>query len=110
MRWADVEGPERLAGREPLQAGHKHLEHEATTRLEMRRDILEARDLLILRRQVHDRVGDEVSDRERAFDGRRCEVADRDADLLGTRLRAQARNHRLGKVDSVHSYAALRER
>ena len=43
--------------------------------------VLEARDLLVLRRQVPDRVEDEVGERERAVDARGREVADRDLDL-----------------------------
>ena len=41
--------------------------------------------------------------------GRR-EVADRDADLLRARLRAQSFDHRGREVDAVHANAALRER
>ena len=44
-----VERLERLAGRQPLQPGHEHLDDEAATRLEMRGDVPEARDLLLLR-------------------------------------------------------------
>jgi hypothetical protein len=73
-------------------------------------DVLEARDLLVLGRQVHDRVEDEIRERERRTDGGRREVANRDADLLGPRLRPQPCDHRLGEVDAVHAHAALRER
>ncbi len=110
VRRAHVEGTERLAGREPLELRNAHLDHEAPARLEVRGDVLEARDLLVLRRQVHDRVEDEVGDRERPLDRGRGEVADRHADVLGARLRAQSRDHRLREVDPVHADSALRER
>ena len=110
MRRAHVEELERLAGRKPLQPRHEHLDHEAAAGLEVGGDVPEARDLLVLRRQVHDRVRDEVGERERPRDGRCREVADRDADLLRARLRAQARHHRLRELDPVHSDAARRER
>ena len=35
----------RLAGREPPEAGHADLDHEAAAGLEVRRDVAEARDL-----------------------------------------------------------------
>src|SRR2546421_9655899 len=48
-----------------------------------------------LRRQVHDRVEDQVGDGEGPVHGRRGEVADRHPDVLGARLFAQPRDHRL---------------
>ena len=110
VRRAHVEGLERLPGRKPLQPRYEDLDDEAAARLEMRCGVLEAGDLLVLRRQVHDRVGDEIGDRERGFDRRRGEVADRHADPLRAGLRTQSRHHRLGQIDPVHRYAALRER
>ena len=73
-------------------------------------DVPEARNLLVLRREVHDRVRDEIRERERAVHSRRREVADRDADLLGAWLGPQLRDHRLRQVDSVHPHATPRER
>ena len=70
----------------------------------------EARDLRVLRGQVHDRVEDEVGDREAALDRGRREIADRDADLLGAGLGLQPRHHRLREVDAVHADAALCQR
>src|SRR6266508_687322 len=60
-----------------IEPRYEHLDDEAAAWLEMRCGVPEAGDLLVLRRQVHDRVGDEVGDRERVFD--RCcgEIADR---------------------------------
>jgi hypothetical protein len=75
----------------------------------MRGDVLEARDLPVLRRQVHDRVEDEVGDREPTFDGRRREIADRHTDLFRSWLGPQPRDHRSREVDPVHADAALRE-
>ena len=99
-----------LAGREPLELGNADLDDEAAAGLEVRRDVAEARDLRRLRRQVHDRVEDQVGDGERPVDGRRREVADRDADVLAARLRAQPRDHRLRQLDPVHRHSPLRER
>ena len=62
-------------------SGHAHLDDEAAARLEVRRDVAEAGDLRRLRRQVVDRVEDEVGEPERAVGARRREVADRDGDV-----------------------------
>ena len=105
-----MERLEDLAGRQSLQIRHPHFDHEAAARLQVRGDVLEARDLRVLRRQVHDRVEDEVREGERPVDGGRREVADRDADLLRALLRAQSLDHRGREVDAVHANAALRER
>jgi len=107
---AHVEGADRLAGREPLEPGNAYLDHEAAAGLEVRRDVAEARDLLRLRRQVHDRVEDQVRDGERSVHGRRREIADGHADVFGARLRAQLRDHRLRQLDPVHGHSPLRER
>jgi hypothetical protein len=62
------------------------LNDEAAARLEVRRDVAEARDVRRLRRQVLDRAEDEVSNRERLLGGRGREVADRHADLVAAGL------------------------
>ena len=110
VRRRDVEELEPLARWEVPQPRYDHLDDEAAARLEMGGDVLEARDLLVLRRQVHDRVGDEVRDRERSLDRGRSEVADRDADLLRSRLRLQPRDHGFRQIDPVHPHAALCQR
>src|SRR4030095_11718459 len=107
VRLAHVERPDRLARRDPLELRNADLDYEAATRLEMQSDILEASDLLILCRQVVDRVEDEVGGRETPVAPRRGEVADRDLDVLGAGLGPQPRHHRLGEVDSVNTYAAF---
>jgi hypothetical protein len=109
-RLAHVEGPDRFAGREPLELGDAYLDDEAAARLDVRRDVAEAGDLLCLRRQVHDGVEDQVGDGERSVHGRRREVADRDADFFATCLRPQPRDHRLRQLDPVHRHSSLRER
>ena len=101
---------DRLAGRKPLQTGDAHLDHEAAAGLEVRRDVAEAGDLRRLRRQVHDRVEDQVRDGERPVHGRRREVADRHADVFAARLRTQPRDHRLRQLDPVHRHSPLGER
>ena len=72
--------------------------------------VAKAGDLLALRRQVHDRVRNQVGDRKRSLDGSCGEVADRHTDLLRARLRTQPPDHRLRQIDPVDAYAALRER
>ena len=59
---AEVENLKALTGRQGAQAGDADLDHEAPARLEVRGDVLEARCLLLLRRQVVDRVEDEVGE------------------------------------------------
>jgi hypothetical protein len=76
----------------------------------VRGHVLEARDLRVLGRQVHDRVEDEVGDRERPVDPRRRKVADRDGNLRTAGLGAKPRHHRLRQVDPVHLDAATGER
>ena len=65
VRLAEGEGADRLAERKPLQVGQPDLDQEMATGLEMRGDVLKARDLLVLRRQILDRVVDEVGQTER---------------------------------------------
>ena len=67
-------------------------------------------DLRVLRRQVADRVEDEVDERERPVDARGREVADRDRQLRAAGLRAELGDHVLREVDPVDGHAALRER
>ena len=45
---AHCERPDRLARRQPLQVGDHHLDHEAAARLQVRGDVAEAGDLLVL--------------------------------------------------------------
>ena len=104
------EDAEGLTGREPLELRDHDLDDEAPAGLEMRRHVAEARDLRLLGRQVHDRVEDHVGEGERAVHLRRGEVADRHADVLAARLRAQLRDHRLRQIDPVNLDAPLRER
>ena len=83
-----------FTGWQPLKIWHPHLDHEATTRLQVSSHVLEAGDLLLLRCQIHDRVEDQIGNREKPIDGGRGEVTDRDADLLSARLSLQSRDHR----------------
>jgi hypothetical protein len=76
----------------------------------MCRCVLEAGDLLILSREVHNRVEHQIGHREVSLDGGRREVADGDTDLVGTRFRSEPRHHRLGKIDAMHANASLRQR
>ena len=72
----------------------------------MRGDVLEAGDLCVLRRQVHDRVADEIRECEGTVDRRRREVPNRHADLLRAGLRTKPRDHLLGEVDAVDGHAS----
>ena len=83
---ADVEGADGLPGRKPPELGDSHLDEEAAAGLEVRRHVAKARDLRRLRRQIRDRVEDEMCEREGPVDGRCREVPDRDADVLAARL------------------------
>lgn len=71
---------------------------------------MEARDLVVLRGQVADRVEDEVDERELPVDAHGGEVADRRHDLLRARFLAELGDHRFREVDAVHANASLRER
>jgi hypothetical protein len=75
---------DRLPRRQPLKPRNHYLDDEAAGRREVRRDVAEAPDLRLLRGQVHDRVRDEVRERERALDRGSREVADRDTDVFAT--------------------------
>ena len=76
----------------------------------MRGDVPEARDLRVLRPQVHDCVPYRVGERERALDLRNGEVADRNGDLLAARLCPQLGDHVLRQVDPMDVHAAPRQR
>src|SRR5436305_7097222 len=75
----------------------------------MRGNVLEAGDLGVLRRQVVDRVEDQVRERERPLDASGREVPDRHADQFSPRFRLELRDHRLREVDAVYLHAALGE-
>src|ERR1700750_1652297 len=75
----------------------------------MIRGVDEAGDLLVLSRQIVDRVEDEVGQRELAGSARVGEVSDRDADGFPVRLVPHAGDHRLRYVDAVHLHAATGE-
>ena len=110
MRRRDGERLERFAWRKALEPRNEHLDDEAAVRLQVRCGILEAGHLLVLRRQVHDRVRDEVDQGEPILDGNRGEVADGNANLPGARLTAEPRDHCVGQFDPVHLHTPLRER
>src|SRR4249919_4271537 len=88
----EVEHLEPLARRKRQPTASAELDREAAARFEVRGDVLEARDLGVLRRQVADRVEDDVRERKRAVHLRRRKVADRDLDLVPTGLLAQLRD------------------
>ena len=106
---AHVERVDRLARREPLARG-PDLDDEATARLQVRRGVAEARDLRRLRRQVADRVEDQVHQGERP-----STVVVAMSPIVTPMSSASSfsrslRDHRLRHVDPVHLHAAPRER
>ena len=62
---AGVEHAEGVAGWEPPQFRHHDLDHETAAGLEVRGGVPEAGHLCVLRREIPDRVEDEVDERER---------------------------------------------
>ncbi len=107
---AHVPGQHGLPGREPAQVGHPDLDDEAAAGFEVIRGGAEAGRLGVLGGQVHDRVEDQVHQRERAVDPGGGEVADGDADGVAAGLGAQPGHHGPGQVDAVHRDAAAGQR
>src|SRR5438067_5205379 len=79
---ANGERNELLTGWKQPELRDADLDHEAAAWLEVCRHVLETRHLRVLRRQVVDRVEDEIGQRELAVDPRGREIADRDRDFL----------------------------
>src|SRR5438270_7001985 len=67
----------------------------------------EALDLLILRRQIHDRIPDHVDNPERPIDPGRGGVANCHADERGARLGLQVLDHGGGEINPVDPYTPL---
>ena len=107
---ADGEDTRRLSRWQPAERRHDHLDHERAAGLEVGGGIAEAGHLLVLRREVHDRVEHEVHEAVPTVDGRRREVADRHADVVGSRLRPELVDHGRGELDAVDGNAPRRER
>src|SRR2546423_1221585 len=95
---------------EPTRTWNTDLDDEAAAGRELCGDVLEARDLRVLCRQVVDRVEDEVREREGLTRACRGEVADGDGDVLAARLRPELRDHVGREVDAVNANAARHER
>jgi hypothetical protein len=66
--------------------------------------------LRVLRRQVVDRVEQQIGHRERAVDDRRREVPDRDVHRRAAGFRPQLGDHRPRQVDAVDRHTAPRHR
>ena len=77
---------------------------------EVRGDVLEAADLIVLGQQVEERVEHDIDQAVGARHSDIGEVADRDVDLIASRLRPKLRDHRLREVDAVDADAGRRER
>ena len=107
---AHIERDDSLARHESLPRRNDDLDHEEAARFQMPRNIEEALDLRVLRRQVHDRVSHQVREGERAIHLRGREVANRHIDVGGTRLGAQLFDHRRRQLDAVNSDASATQR
>ena len=105
-----VKGLNGLTGWQPLEVGHHDLDDETPAGLQVCGDILETGDLLVLGRQVHDRVEDQIGHRETLLDGGCSKVADGDADVGCAGFRSQLRDHRLRQIDAMDADTALCER
>src|SRR4029453_14093515 len=110
MFGTDGEGEKRLASRQPLQLRKHDLDDEEPMSLEVRGGVLEARDLRILRSQVHDRVEDDVRERKCHFNTGASEVADRDRYLWAAGLRPEPRHHCLRQIAPVDADPTSRTR
>src|SRR6266545_1918959 len=105
-----AEGDDGLADREVLEVRHARLDHEPPSAAQLRRGVLEARNLLVLRDQVEDRVEHQVDERELSADTGCGEVTDRHLDVLAPGLGAQPSHHGFGAIDAGDAHAALGER
>ena len=76
----------------------------------VRGDVLEAANLLVLRKQVEERVEHDVHERIRAGDADLREVAHRHIDGVAPGLGPELLDHRRGEVDAVDANARSRER
>jgi hypothetical protein len=108
--WAHGESPHGFAGGQPLENRNEYLDHEAATRFQVGGDVTEARNLLVLCGQVCDRVVHEIGESERLVEVGGGEVADRDADIVGARLRLQPADHGRRDIEPVHANATATER
>src|SRR5687768_14653968 len=104
------EDMQRLTRWQPLKFRNHHFDNEDTARAQMGGSVTEARDLSLLRGEVHDRVTDEVDELERPLDPRRGEVSDRDRNLIPARLLLQLRDHRAREIDPAGRHAPTRQR
>ena len=82
MVLAPGEDVQRLTRWQPLKLRNHDLDDEVAARAQMCTGVTEARDLSVLRRQVHDRVADEVHELEGSIDLRRREITDRDREVV----------------------------
>ena len=102
MAGLEGEDPPCLGWRHPPELGDDQLDHEAPARFDMRSRGGEHGELVVLRGHVHDRVGDEVHERERARDASRRHVADRHRHGVRPRLGLQLLDHVRRELDAMH--------
>ena len=77
---------------------------------EMCGDVAEAGHLSGLRRQVHDRVGDEVRDAKRSLNAGSREIPGGDVDQFASGLGLESRRHGARQFYATHGNAACGER
>jgi hypothetical protein len=110
MLRAHQERSDAFTGREPLELRHCDVDDEVPAASQVRSRVAEALDLLVLRREVGDRVPHDVDDVECAVHSGGRAVPDRGTDLIGARLGEQLPDHRSGQVDAVHPRDTLTQR
>lgn len=110
VRWRRDEQVDGLAGRETLKRGDVVLDDETAAGLQVRSDVAETFDLLVLGGQVRDRVAQKVCERERSVHLSRREIADRDADVGCSLLLLQLGDHGGRELDPVHGNSPPAER
>jgi hypothetical protein len=95
------EDPGRLTRRNPTKLGDDDLHDEVAAGPEVIGCVRDHRELLVLRRHVHDAVRDHVDQRELTRKPGGRHVADREGDRVGTRLRAELLGHGRRQLDPL---------
>ena len=99
----------RISRWQPAKPGHGTFDHEPTAWTELTRRVLEAGHLFVLSREVHNRVEDQVDERELDIESRRSHVAFYGADATTVRLCKQPGQHVGGQFDAENVKATAGE-
>src|SRR4029078_9658038 len=92
------------------ECGPNLFDARAPAGVEVRRRVSEAGDLSLLSGQIHNRVADEIDERDRPLRGGRRKISDRHADVFAAWFRPEPGDHRSREVDADSAHAPLRER